>query len=553
MIIINNIHKSIMSSIKEIKNAKSYLGKRGYILRKKFLNDEIINNIRNELNVKPFVNGDYGSGGDESFKIYNENENKLYLPKFYGIEKFGNPEVNILPEGKNINIDFSLNLKDEQKIPAQKTIEAYHSYGGGILSLPCGFGKTILALYFISVLKKKTLVIVHKEFLMNQWIERIKFALPSAKVGIVQGDKCQIDDNDIIIGMLQTLSMKEFAQDTFDDIGHVIIDECHTISSRVFSRALMKVNSKYMLGISATPTRSDGLMKVLKYHIGDTFFTIKSNEKNIVKVERYLLDSNNENYNQDILNFRGQVQMATMINNISDCQDRTKLIINKAISEINAHEKRQILILSDRRQQLETMYKIISQTTTISVGYYIGGLKKGVLKENEQCKILLGTYPMASTGLDIPSLNGLILATPRSDIIQSIGRIDRIVHTDIQPLIVDVVDTFSVFESQARKRYAVYKKKKYMMEDISYNLDKNVVIMSKNYFFHNIAIKDDNIDENDNEENDTKEKNDVDTSYDDIDPKTNKKKKNIKKSEKKISKENQDVEDLFKSFSFFKK
>jgi superfamily II DNA or RNA helicase len=539
-----------MSTIKEIKNAKSYLGKRGYILRKKFLNDEIINSIRTELNVKPFVNGDYG-GGDESFKIYNENENKFYLPKFYGIEKFGKPDVNILPCGKDIDIKFSIDLKDEQKIPAEKTIEAYEKHGGGILSLPCGFGKTILALYFISVLKKKTLVIVHKEFLMNQWIERIKFALPSAKVGIVQGDKCQIDNNDIIIGMLQTLSMKEFAPDTFDDIGHVIIDECHTISSRVFSRALMKVNSQYMLGISATPSRSDGLMKVLKYHIGDTFFTIKSNEKNIVKVERYLLDSTNEHYNQDIINFRGQVVMATMINNISDCRERTNLIINKAISEINAHEKRQILILSDRRQQLETMYKIISTTTSISVGYYIGGLKKGVLKDNERCKILLGTYPMASTGLDIPSLNGLILATPRSDIIQSIGRIDRIVHTDIQPLIVDIVDTFSVFESQSRKRFAVYRKKKYMIEDICYNLDKNVVIMSKNYFFHNIAIKDDSDDEN--EGNNLKEKNEVDTNYDDIDPKTNKKKKTIKKEEKKISKENQDVEDLFKSFSFFKK
>ncbi len=536
-----------MSSIKEIKNAKSYLGKRGYILRKKFLNDEIINNIRSDLTVKPFVNGDYG-GVEESFKIYNENENKLYLPKFYGIEKFGNPEVSVLPEGKNINIDFSLNLKDEQKIPAEKTIEAYNNHGGGILSLPCGFGKTILALYFISVLKKKTLVIVHKEFLMNQWIERIKFALPDAKVGIVQGDKCQINDNDIIIGMLQTLSMKEFDADTFDDIGHVIIDECHTISSRVFSRALMKVNSKYMLGISATPTRSDGLMKVLKYHIGDTFFTIKSNEKNVVKVERYLLDSTNEHYNQDIINFRGQVQMATMINNISDCRDRTRLIINKAVDEINAHEKRQILILSDRRQQLEDMYKIISNTTSISVGYYIGGLKKGVLKDNEKCKILLGTYPMASTGLDIPSLNGLILATPRSDIIQSIGRIDRIVHTDIQPLIVDIVDTFSVFDSQAKKRFAVYKKKKYNIEDICYNLDKNVIIMRKNYYFHNCIIKDDNDENNDIEEN-----HEVDINYDDIDPKTNKKKKNIKKPEKKISKEDQDVENLFKSFSFFKK
>ena len=535
-----------MSDIKIIKNAKSYIGKRGYILRKKFLTEDVINSIKSDLTVKPFVNGDYG-GIEDSFKIYNENENKLYLPKFYGIEKFGKPEVNILPEGKNITINFSLNLKEEQKIPAEKTLEYYEQYGGGILSLPCGFGKTILGLYFISKLKKKTLVVVHKEFLMNQWIERINFALPDAKVGIVQGDKCQIEGNDIVIGMLQTLSMKEFPTATFDDIGHVIIDECHTISSRVFSRALMKLNSKYMLGISATPTRTDGLMKVLKYHIGDTFFTIKSNEKNVVKVERYLLDSTNEDYNKDIINFRGQVVIATMINNISDCYDRTKLIINRAISEINAHEKRQILILSDRRQQLETMYKIITQTTDISVGYYVGGLKKGVLKENEKCRILLGTYPMASTGLDIPSLNGLILATPRSDIIQSIGRIDRIVHTDIQPLIIDIVDTFSVFESQSRKRFAVYKKKKYNMEDISYNLDKNVVTMNKNYYFHNCVIKDDSSDDN------IEENNEVDINYDDIDPKTNKKKKNIKKPQKKIVKESENIEELFKSFSFFDK
>ena len=77
---------------------------------------------------------------------------------------------------------------------------------------------------------------------------------------------CVMFSNDIIIGMLQTLSMKEFANNRFDDIGHVIIDECHCIPSRVFSRALLKINSPYMLGISATPNRKDGLTKVLKYY-----------------------------------------------------------------------------------------------------------------------------------------------------------------------------------------------------------------------------------------------------------------------------------------------
>lgn len=460
----------MFSKLDLIKNAKSYIGKRGYIIRKKFLTNDEIKNVKDDLTVKPYTNNDYGVEEDP-FKIYLENESKLYLPKFYGIEKFGKPDIDILPEGKDIDINFSLELKEEQKIPAEKTMIAYQTSGGGILSLPCGFGKTILALYFIAQLKKKTLVIVHKEFLMNQWIERIKFALPDAKVGIIQGNKFEVDGNDIVIGMLQTISMKEFSDDSFDDFGHVIIDECHTIPSRVFSKALMKVNSKYSLGISATPKRNDGLMKVLSYHIGSIFYSIKSNERNIVKVVRYLLCSNDELYNKEILNYRHKPQMANMINNIADYHKRTKLIVNNVIKEIKLSDKRQILILSDRRQQLADMYNLITESTEISCGYYIGGLKKNVLKDNEKCRILLGTYPMASTGLDIPTLNGLVLASPRSDIIQSIGRIDRVVHEGIEPLIMDMCDQFSLFESQCRKRYCVYKKKKYVIEDILYNLD----------------------------------------------------------------------------------
>jgi superfamily II DNA or RNA helicase len=465
-----------------------YIGKRGYIIRKKIINESILNEIRSDLTVKPFVSGDYGTA-EEPFKIYLENENKIYIPKFYGIEKFGKPDINTILPGKDIDIEFSLSLKEEQKIPAEHTINAYREKGGGILSLPCGFGKTILALYFISVLKKKTIVIVHKEFLMNQWIDRIKFALPSAKVGIVQGDKCEIEDSDIIIGILQTLSMKDFASDAFDSIGHVIIDECHRIPSRVFSKALLKLNSTYMLGLSATPNRKDGLTKVLKYYIGDIIYSVKSNEKNIVKVLRYLLNSTDENYNKEIYNFRGQVQMPTMLNNIASYYKRTKLIMDKVIEEINKNENRQILILSDRKQQLEDMFKIAKESGIESIGYYVGGMKKEKLKENESCRILLGTFPMANEGLDIPSLNGLVLATPKSDIIQSIGRICRMKHENIQPIIIDMVDKFSIFDNQSNKRFNVYKKKKYQITDITYNLDKNCVTLNKNYMFH-ISTKD---------------------------------------------------------------
>jgi superfamily II DNA or RNA helicase len=519
---------------------KGYLGKRGYVILKKNLKDLDIKNIKNELTVRPNMCGDYGKE-EEPFRVYLENENKLYLPKFYAIEKFGIPEINKLNPGKDIDITFSLNLKEEQKVPAEHTLKAYKEKGGGILSLPCGFGKTIMALYFISQLKKKTIVIVHKEFLMNQWIERIKFALPMAKVGIVQADKCEIEGNDIIIGMLQTLSMKDFPENTFDDIGHVIIDECHRIPSRVFSKALIKINSNYMLGLSATPNRKDGLTKVLKWYIGDIIYSVKMNEKNIVYVQRYLLNSNDEQYNKEEINFKGMAQIPTMINNIASYSKRTKLIMDFVIKEIKLDENRQILILSDRKQHLEDMYNLAIEGGIESVGYYVGGMKKEKLKTNESCKILLGTYPMANEGLDIPSLNGLVLSTPKSDIIQSVGRISRVKHDNIQPIILDIVDLFSIFESQSNKRLAVYKKKKYQVKDIIYDLDKNIIKRNKEYTFHKSILND--------EYSDDSSEDIVDTEYDNIDSFTNKKVKTLKKNVKKDLNQNIKKDDFNEIFN----
>ncbi len=486
---------------------KTYLGKRGYILRKKFFPKNVIEDVKSELTVKPNSPAEFGGTPEEPFPIYLENENKLYVPKFYGLKRFGQPDVNQVPQGAGINLPFSLSLKPEQQLAVNAVMQAYHEKGGGILSLPCGFGKTILALYFISQIRKKTLVIVHKEFLMNQWIERIRFALPNAKVGIVQGDKCQIEGNDIILGMLQTLSMKEFDLNTFDDIGHVIIDECHCIPSRVFSRALLKINCNYMLGLSATPNRKDGLTKVLKFYIGDIAYMVRSAEKNVVKVERYCFESDYEEYNRDILNFRGQVQMPTMINNICNYKRRTVCFMQRVIELLNENRERQILILSDRREHLGEMYAIAHEMGMDSVGYYIGGMKEEKLKKSEGCRLLLGTYPMASTGLDIPSLNGIVLASPRSDIIQSIGRIDRKVHENIQPIIIDCVDSFSLFESQARKRLAVFKKKGYEVKDIHIQIDtpQYPILATKEYKFHLQKKKKEDNDENEQEEDSEEE------------------------------------------------
>ena len=97
--------------------------------------------------------------------------------------------------------------------------------GGGIISIRCGGGKTVLALHIISALKKKTIVVVHKDFLMTQWRDRILEFLPKARIGKIQQNTIDIEDKDIVLAMVQSISMKEYDDDTFDSFGLAIFDE----------------------------------------------------------------------------------------------------------------------------------------------------------------------------------------------------------------------------------------------------------------------------------------------------------------------------------------
>lgn len=461
-------------------DVKTYLGKRGYIVRKKYLKEEEMKKIRKDLNVKPNVNNNFNDN-ITSFNVFLENKNKFYLPKFYGIKNFGKPEINNIPEGQDINVNFAFNLFERQKKPVEVALKKYEEFGGGILHLQCGFGKTILACYLISKLKKKTLVVVHKEFLLNQWIERINQSLPDATIGVIQGDKYDVEGKDIVIGMLQTLWNKDFPYNAFDCFGHVVIDECHRISSEKFSRSLFRINSKYMLGLSATPTRQDGLTKVLKWHINDIIFSMKVKNDNDVDVERMIIHSKDEGYKRELVDFRGRVLMSTMINNIAYFKVRTYAIIKLIVDTLNEHNERQILLLSDRKQQLKDIYDIITEHEYCTVGYYVGGMKEAQRKESESKQLILGTYSMAKEGLDIKSLNTLIMASPKSDIIQTIGRIMRQKHENLNPKIIDIVDNFSVFKNQGKKRLAVYQKRGYFVTDINLDIDDLKVLSKRSY------------------------------------------------------------------------
>jgi superfamily II DNA or RNA helicase len=203
----------------------TYLGPKGYTIKKEFLDIEELNLIKKELTVRAYVPKS-SLAKPTPFPIYRESRKKIYIPKFYGLENYGEPEAIITPEGKNINVKFKGSLRDYQKPVVNKWLKAARKKGCGLIEADCGAGKTCMAIWLISQLQKKALIIVHKEFLLNQWKERIEQFMPDAKIGRIQGPVIDIEGKDIVIGMLQSLSMKDYEQSMFLDFGFTIIDEC---------------------------------------------------------------------------------------------------------------------------------------------------------------------------------------------------------------------------------------------------------------------------------------------------------------------------------------
>lgn len=436
-----------------------YISNRGYTIIKSAYPTQVINDVKRELIAHPFVNPTYAAD-IEDYPVFMENGTKLYMPKMYGIEKFGDDAINKMPDGVDININFNISLRPNQLEVADIMLDAYKSVGSGILSLHTGWGKTILAIYLIAQLKKRTLVIVNKDSLLTQWKERIMMAAPNATIGIIQQNKFNIDA-DIVLGMLQSIAMRTYELNAFESFGHVIIDECHHIPSRVFSQALFKVNCKYMLGLSATPQRKDGLTKVIKWFIGDIVHEVSQKLDEEAIIDKVIISSDLR-YANEIIDYRGNVSIAKMMSNIVECNERTKILTDLLLDKVKLGYK--ILVLSDRIQLLKNMLILCQQHHNFfSVGLYVGSNKKN-LKQVETCQLILGTYSMASEGLDIPALNCLMLATSKPDIVQSIGRIFRRKH-DLMPCIIDIVDDFSVFKNQGIKRTKIYKQRKYEINE----------------------------------------------------------------------------------------
>ena len=459
--------------------SQSYLGKRGYTIPKSILSKEDESFLRKDLLVKP---ENFGAGGsivapteNVAFPVFRESSQKIYIPRFYGIDRYGLPssdKCEIAP-GTPIQLHFAKELRDYQN----KIVDIYVQHvtspatmsaggGGGILEVHTGAGKTVMALKIITVLQRKTLILVHKEFLMNQWIERIAEFIPGARVGKIQGPVIDTEEKDIVIGMIQSMYDKELPPPLFSQFGLTIIDEVHRIGSEQFSRTLLKTITPYMLGISATVERKDGLTKLLYMFIGPKIYNSerKGGDMVCVRAIDYISNAKDVEFRETEIDFRGHPQYSKMIVKLCEYGPRSDFIVRIIGDLLAEHPHNQIMILGHNRSLLTYLHSAIQHRKVATVGYYLGGMKQSDLQISEKQQIVIATYAMAAEALDIKTLSTLVMVTPKTDIVQSVGRILRTKHDN--PIIVDIIDTHDLFQNQWRQRLRFYKKCNYRVRRI---------------------------------------------------------------------------------------
>jgi len=422
--------------------------------------------LKKQLTVKPYVPTVFVKPQFvKPYKVYHETENYLYLPKQFGIGKFGIPPTDncSVSVGTDERWKFNGDIRDAQR----PVVDAYlkpHAHDG-MICLHTGGGKTVCALYIASQLKVKTLIVVHNTFLKDQWEERIKTFLPNVRIGKIQGETIDVTDREIIIAMIQSISMKDYPKESFYGIGLTIVDECHHIASEVFVQAFPKITAKHMLGLSATPDRKDGLMYVIEWFLGPILYRSESSDiaDSDVKVEVFQFNPDDPEFNKIVYNNQGVMSSVSMVNKISEYAPRTKLL-GEILDDV-VDDKRQILVLSDRVQHCKDILAALSPTNQEKA--CILAQTVPAPKRSEWCaskKILIATYSMCKEGFDVPTLNTLMMATPRPDIDQIVGRILRTEKSKrtVNPLILDIVD--STMRRQFQQRMALYKKRDYQVD-----------------------------------------------------------------------------------------
>jgi len=401
---------------------------------------------------------------DEKLKFYKATPEGLTVPRGFIIKLLAlatqtETSWNIQDKRRTLPaVDFSFNgdLRDYQHEAVKDVLQ--HDFG--VLDAPTGSGKTVLALAIIAARKQPTLVIVHTKELLNQWIDRASqfLAMAPDEIGVIGHGKKKIGER-LTVGIVN--SIYPVASQICNKIGFLIVDECHHTPARTFTGALSAFDCRFMLGLSATPYRNDGLSKVLYWHMGDQVHSIDKarliENGSILKPEIIIRKTG------FVSSFNLAFEYSAGISELTQNEHRNRLIVADVVEYLRVNGG-PVLILSDRKAHCEALMELLKNTeikTAILTGELGSRKRKETVERIRTGKVgaIVATGSLIGEGFDLPSLNALFMATPlkfKGRVTQYVGRVLRPSPGKETATVFDYVDNEPVLQASARSRQQAY-------------------------------------------------------------------------------------------------
>ena len=339
----------------------------------------------------------------------------------------------------------------------EEAVEAVLKHRFGVINAPAGSGKTIMALCVIAERKQPTLVICHTKELMNQWKARaIEY------LGLCEDDIGQIGNGKKEIGPGLTIgivnSVFKVADEIRDHIGFLVVDECHRAPARTFTEAVTAFDSRYMLGLSATPYRRDKLTRLIYYHLGGEKYNIDPKAlqdlNRIMKAQLVVTETN--------FHYPYEDDYQRMIEGLVNDDNRNSLIANTVL-KVNGHEGIS-LVISDRKSHCQALFDLIKGRRSVEVlnGDMASKERERIVERLNQggVKVLIATAALIGEGFDLPALSNIFLATPvkfTGRVIQYIGRILRVAEGKTTATVYDFLDRPGVLQASFKTRCHAYR------------------------------------------------------------------------------------------------
>lgn len=347
----------------------------------------------------------------------------------------------------------------DQNVVVEEALTRLKTEHSVFIAAPPGFGKTTLGNYFTAYFKLKTAVICHIDKVNEQWVEEYE-THSTAKVQRVKGNVALDPAADVYVFGVQKAAT--FARKDLAHIGLVIFDEAHIATITAFSKTLLRFQPKYVIGLSATPRRPDGMHKMLFMYFGPKkTFIVREEVKDftVYKVETAYQPSIKYNMYQG----KSSLDWTHLINSIAYNEDRQNYIV----SLILQHPGHRIMVLSDREQECDGICSKLQDAKEKSVVKITGTTSRKKINTAEY-RVLVAGIKKAGVGFNDPTLTMLILATDRKNVEQLEGRIRT-----SNNIIYDLVDNYSTLETHWKKRAAWYSKRGAVIETISFRPDKS--------------------------------------------------------------------------------